>query len=190
MSPPSTLVLEPATVDDVPALTEVWFAAFAHDPEIARLWPDTPRVRAWWDGANRGDMLAKPFQRFVKVVDPDSADARGRARIAAWAKWDTSMPEARGRRYPPWCEDMPGSLGGLLTWGADLDTLVTHPDYQRRGAGSLLLKWGCELADENGVGAYVDASKAGKGLYERFGFVDESEADAGEVASMARRRLS
>ncbi|GKT86577.1 GNAT family acetyltransferase [Colletotrichum tofieldiae] len=149
-------------------------------------------------------MLAKPFQRFFKVVDPDSADACGRARIAAWAKWDTSMPEARGRRYPPWCEDMPGEVCDAFiekeerergrVMGEEkhyyLDTLVTHPDYQRRGAGSLLLKWGCELADENGVGAYVDASKAGKGLYERFGFVDESEADAGEVASMARRRLS
>ncbi|KAK1985998.1 acetyltransferase [Colletotrichum cereale] len=200
----SALILEPATLEDVTALTEVWFAAFAHDPEIARLWPDTACVRAWWDSANCGDMLAKPFQRFVKVVDPDAADARGRPRVAAWAKWDTSMPARRGRRYPPWCGDMPGEVCDAFfdkeerergrVMGEEehyyLDTLVTHPDYQRRGAGSMLLKWGCELADENGVGAYVDASKAGKGLYERFGFVDESEADAGEVASMARRRRS
>ncbi|OHW98399.1 GNAT family protein [Colletotrichum incanum] len=95
MPTPSALILEPATVEDVPALTEVWFAAFAHDPEITGLWPDTLRVRAWWDGANRGDMLA-----------PSS----------------------------------------------DLDTLVTHPDYQRRGAGSMLLKWGCELAARRGSG--------------------------------------
>jgi len=51
----------------------------------------------------------------------------------------------------------------------------------------MLVKWGCDLADENGVGAYVDASKAGAPLYEKFGFVDESEPNAGEVASMARR---
>ncbi|KAI8714835.1 N-acetyltransferase domain-containing protein [Fusarium sp. LHS14.1] len=70
----------------------------------------------------------------------------------------------------------------------DLDTLATHPDYQRRGAGSMLMKWGCDLADKNRVGAYVDASKAGAPLYERFGFVDESEPDASEVASMARRQ--
>lgn len=69
----------------------------------------------------------------------------------------------------------------------DLDTLATHPAYQRRGAASLLVKWGCDLADDHGVGAYVDASKAGAPLYERFGFVDESMTDAGEVASMARR---
>ncbi|EFQ32953.1 acetyltransferase [Colletotrichum graminicola] len=200
----SALIIEPATLEEVPALTEVWFAAFAHDPEITRLWPDTPRVRAWWDDANRGDMLGKPFQRFVKVVDPGAVDARGRPRVAAWAKWDTSMPARRGRRYPPWCEDMPAEVCDAFfdkeererarVMGDEehyyLDTLVTHPDYQRRGAGSMLLKWGCELADEDGVGAYVDASKAGKGLYERFGFVDKSEADAGEVASMVRRRRS
>lgn len=52
----------------------------------------------------------------------------------------------------------------------------------------MLMKWGCDLADKNRVGAYVDASKAGAPLYERFGFVDESEPDAGEVASMARRQ--
>ncbi|WQF81316.1 Putative GNAT domain, acyl-CoA N-acyltransferase [Colletotrichum destructivum] len=204
MPAPSNLILEPVTLEDVTALTEVWFAAFAHDPAINRLWPDTPLVRAWWDGANRSDIVAKPFQRFVKVVDPNIADARGGARIAAWAKWDTSMPGQRGRRYPPWCEDMPGKVCDAFIESEErergrlmgeenhyyLDTLVTHPDYQRRGAGSMLLKWGCELADENGVGAYVDSSKAGRGLYERFGFLDMSESDAGEVASMVRRRRS
>lgn len=51
----------------------------------------------------------------------------------------------------------------------------------------MLLKWGCEFADEFGVGLYVDASKAGAPLYAKFGFVDESEPDT-EVASMARHR--
>ncbi|EXF84752.1 acetyltransferase [Colletotrichum fioriniae PJ7] len=121
----NTLKLEEATLDDIPALTETWFAAFADDEVIRRLWPDTLGVRAWWDNANGGNMRAKPFQRFVKVVDVSSiagsgteeTDERGgkggggggggRPRIAAWAKWDTSMPAERGRRYPPWAEDMP-----------------------------------------------------------------------------------
>ena len=65
--------------------------------------------------------------------------------------------------------------------------LGTHPDYRGRGAGSVLIKYGCDLADKNGVGAYVDASKAGAPLYAKFGFVDESGPDGGEVAAMARR---
>ena len=64
--------------------------------------------------------------------------------------------------------------------------ISTHPDYQRRGAASMLVKWGCDLADKNGVGAYLDASKLGAPLYKKFGFVDESEGES-VVASMARR---
>lgn len=67
--------------------------------------------------------------------------------------------------------------------------LGTHPDYRGRGAGSSLVRWGCDLADENGVGAYVDATRSGAPLYARFGFVDESESESklDGCASMARR---
>lgn len=106
-APRSNLVLEPVTIEDVPALTEVWFAAFTA-PELRRFWPDTPGVRKWWDDGNRHDIIHKPFQKYIKMVDPDTKDDDGRPRIAAFAKWDFSMPEERGRRYPPWADDMPG----------------------------------------------------------------------------------
>lgn len=67
----------------------------------------------------------------------------------------------------------------------DLDTVATHPDYQRCGAGSMLVKWGCDIADSEGVSAYVDASKDGAPLYAKFGFVDYSKPGE-EIASMAR----
>lgn len=51
----------------------------------------------------------------------------------------------------------------------------------------MLVKWGCDLADRDGVAAYVDGTKAGAALYKKFGFVDESDADAAVIASMARR---
>ena len=70
----------------------------------------------------------------------------------------------------------------------DLDMLGTHPDYRRRGAGAMLVKWGCDLADANGVGAYVDATKAGAPLYERYGFVDYSLPGSDGIASMGRKR--
>ena len=69
----------------------------------------------------------------------------------------------------------------------DLDTVGTHPDYQRRGAGSMLVQWGCDLADRDGVSAYVDASKEGAPLYQKHGFVDYS-LPGSDVASMARRK--
>ncbi|KAF1963654.1 acyl-CoA N-acyltransferase [Byssothecium circinans] len=52
-----------------------------------------------------------------------------------------------------------------------LDTLVTHKDHYRRGAGGLLLTDGLRRADEAGVEAYLESSPMGRPLYERFGFV-------------------
>jgi GNAT superfamily N-acetyltransferase len=70
---------------------------------------------------------------------------------------------------------------------SDLDMLGTHPDYRGRGAASALVKWGCDIADREGDGAYVDASKAGAPLYQRHGFVDFSDpATPGDTASMGR----
>lgn len=52
----------------------------------------------------------------------------------------------------------------------------------------MLVAWGCEKADRDGVAVYVDASEAGAALYQRFGFEDRSEPVAREkgVVSMVR----
>ncbi|KAL4902697.1 acyl-CoA N-acyltransferase [Aspergillus multicolor] len=202
--PPITLKLFPVTTPDIHSLITIWFAAFSGDPTLRRLFPDTAGVRAWLTAANQHDLSHKPFQKYVKVVDPDAVDSEGKTheRIVAYAKWDTSSPEHRGSRYPPWHEDIPALeceeffqreeterervMGKTKHYY--LDTLVTHPDYHRRGAGSMLLQWGCDLADSDGVALYVDASKAGAPLYERFGFVDEGLSGSWDVASMVRPR--
>jgi hypothetical protein len=101
----NSLVREPATLEDIPALTVLWYEAFT-DPATRHIWPDTPGIRKWWDDANREDMTDKPYQRYIKVVDPGSKDVNGRPRIVAYAKWDLAMPDERGRRFPPWHEDM------------------------------------------------------------------------------------
>jgi GNAT superfamily N-acetyltransferase len=50
--------------------------------------------------------------------------------------------------------------------------LSTHPDHERRGAGSMLVKWGTDIADSLGMKAFVQGSRVGKPLYESHGFVD------------------
>lgn len=73
--------------------------------------------------------------------------------------------------------------------GKVLDMVATHPDYQRQGAASMLIKWGCDLADDEELGTYVSASKNGASLYAKFGFVDCSNAGQ-ETTSMVRRGQS
>ncbi|RDW56654.1 hypothetical protein BP6252_14067 [Coleophoma cylindrospora] len=55
-----------------------------------------------------------------------------------------------------------------------LDILSTHPEHQRRGAGSLLVKWGTDIADAMGVPAYIEGSIYARRLYEQNGFVASS----------------
>ncbi|KAJ5691970.1 Acyl-CoA N-acyltransferase [Penicillium macrosclerotiorum] len=200
MTTPSALRLEPATLEDIPAIAELWFEVFT-DPMMRHLFPPTPGVRQWWEKANRDDFINKPFQRYVKIVDPESNNANGQPRLVAYAKWDLAMVAERGSRFPPWHEDQPAgdcdNFFGSLEKERQrvmgdrknfyLDMLGTHPEYRKRGAGSMLVKWGCDLADDEGAGAYVDASKAGAPLYEKFGFVDHSQPDTIGIASMARR---
>lgn len=53
--------------------------------------------------------------------------------------------------------------------------LVTHPNYRRQGAASTLIQWGCDLADQNGVAAYLDAHEDAAPLYRKFGFKDRDD---------------
>ncbi|KNG50632.1 acyl-CoA N-acyltransferase [Stemphylium lycopersici] len=58
-----------------------------------------------------------------------------------------------------------------------LDTLVTRQEHGRRGAGSMLVRWGCEKADQAGVEAFLEASVMGAPMYARHGFQPVKEVD-------------
>lgn len=51
-----------------------------------------------------------------------------------------------------------------------LHVLAVHPDHQRKGIGRKLLQWGLDEADRLGMIAYLEASTAGRKLYEDTGF--------------------
>ncbi|KAJ5469379.1 hypothetical protein N7539_008997 [Penicillium diatomitis] len=123
-------------------------------------------------------MAHKPLQIYLKVVDTQALDSPGRPRLIPSAKWNLSMPEERGPRFPPWHEK----------FYLHLNTLGTRPGYRKRGAGSMLVKRRCDLADLSRINAYMDASQAGVLLYQNFGFADRSESRSEEhlIVSMAR----
>lgn len=57
----------------------------------------------------------------------------------------------------------------------DLGYLCTDPAYQGNGAGSLLLRWGTDIADDRGLPCFLLSTHSGHKLYSRRGFKD-SEA--------------
>lgn len=51
-----------------------------------------------------------------------------------------------------------------------LELLVTDVKYRRRGAATLLIKWGTDSADKEGICCRVEASPMGKPVYAACGF--------------------
>lgn len=49
-------------------------------------------------------------------------------------------------------------------------TLATHPDYQRKGIASMMIRWGINQARESGVPIILFASPMATPLYETLGF--------------------
>lgn len=65
---------------------------------------------------------------------------------------------------------------------AFLHLLVTDPEHHRRGAGSLLLRFGTEIADQAGLPGFLESTLVGRPLYARWGF----EARHEEVWDLTR----
>ena len=57
----------------------------------------------------------------------------------------------------------------------DLETLATLPEHRDRGVASLLIRWGLDRADSDGLEAYVEASVVSAPIYEHFGWRTSSE---------------
>lgn len=59
----------------------------------------------------------------------------------------------------------------------DLSNLTTQPEYQGRGAGTALIRWGCEIADDHGVPTFLQSSPAGHHIYMKCGFEEAYAVD-------------
>jgi GNAT superfamily N-acetyltransferase len=55
--------------------------------------------------------------------------------------------------------------------------LAVEPGFQRMGIGKRLLEWGLEKADREGLECWIEASPAGKPLYEKLGWREVGVTD-------------
>ncbi|KAJ8612479.1 hypothetical protein MRB53_037408 [Persea americana] len=58
----------------------------------------------------------------------------------------------------------------------ELLNLSVHPNYARKGAGTLALRWGLDKADAEGLDCYISASTEGRRLYAKHGFEVKRES--------------
>ncbi|KAK5134952.1 hypothetical protein LTR08_005903 [Meristemomyces frigidus] len=190
------LTLSRMTLADIPAFAVVDAAAMA-DWGMARLMdsPSEPRqqmVERWTRAGFRnddeqawvivrddetGDMVAAAMWQFVPEQVPEMKEGvEGKVEAAALME-----SKEMGEREKILSRE--GGMAALVRSGkafknefiggkahAYLNILVTHPAHQRKGAGSMLVKWGCDKADEKGVMSALMASAAGQKVYQNHGF--------------------
>ena len=63
----------------------------------------------------------------------------------------------------------------LADTSIDLHILFTSPEHCRQGIASMMMRWGCELADLLFLPAWIEASPEGNFLYRKFGFADKQQ---------------
>lgn len=183
--PSPTLRLRPGGPADV-EMCETVLDAFSGNTVGRTFFPATSAsARKFWLDALSGE-VHDPNARFVVVEDT----AVSPPAFIAFAKWNA--PVAPGTPRPPlpdcWPADGDPALAEVFfgklaemheEMMADrphwyLEIIVTRARYQGRGAGGMLMGWGVQRADEDGVECYLDATPEGKHLYKKFDFKDGS----------------
>ncbi|KYK61050.1 GNAT family acetyltransferase [Drechmeria coniospora] len=180
----------PALLADAPRAVAMESRAYGPSRVSAALFPG-PRPPSGDDVrvANlRNSLRDDDACRWAKVIDTDlhvDADADADTSIIAFSKWYFWTAGRDELPAPsPWgpganadaCELYFGSMRGEWTKRmagkphAYLKLLHTDPEHQRRGAASMLLRWGAAEADRLGLPTYLEASEEGAPLYEKHGF--------------------
>ncbi|KAK2043096.1 acetyltransferase [Colletotrichum somersetense] len=203
------VVLRLATRDDVPVLASIADAAFRTDShtqlKAAFRGPDD-----FAEGMAQGLASWVDHPKVDVVVAEQHPPGSGEPVVVGWAGWsrrgfagDTDGPMDDGPSEEPTAA---GWLGGRATGTvAELEQLtdasmgywelrfmpegarcrflcsyVVHPDFQSRGVGSRLMRWGTDRADaEPGVYCWAQSSMGGRAAFEQQGFreVGRLEAD-------------
>ncbi|KAI6800080.1 hypothetical protein KC332_g4448 [Hortaea werneckii] len=155
---------------------------------------DLPRLAEHYLKELRED----PFTIWLKVVDKASG------RIVAGSQWKvfpSFSPAFTDDKPPEWLEgeDLAKSTRVLEKMNAarraanpkgyvHLHICFTDPNYRRKGAGGMMMNWGCNVADALLLPSWIEASPEGNFLYKRFGFYDYEHIYNGEFGDSSNMR--
>ncbi|KAJ0421510.1 acyl-CoA N-acyltransferase [Aspergillus carlsbadensis] len=193
--------IQPAVPGDGDELADVFFESFS-DEFNQRLWPQTADVRSFWVKKFNASIEEAEATSFIVKIEALSSESK--PVIAAFAKWklysgDDCRREQEAKDTTVWPESCDADLCGgffnrlererLAGTGSKphyyLDMLGTRPEFNGRGLGSKLLRWGLSRADEEKVMTFLVSTPQGKRLYERYGFETVAEYEAAPGYSMA-----
>ncbi|CAJ2506491.1 Uu.00g006210.m01.CDS01 [Anthostomella pinea] len=174
---------------DMDRLIEVASLAFQrNEPMWDLMWPLHWETSGRKQAADRMREIRKssPHAKYMKAVDADSGVIIGMAKWIIYSN-NTLPGKSEVKHVNYWNDEEEMAFASIMAKlfleernaairksGGNLvclDVLAIDPEYQRRGVGVALVRWGTDKADELGVEAVVESSVYGKGLYEKNGFV-------------------
>ena len=164
-------------------------AAYKNNPFRQILWPDgAPSALVEKVTERVEKTLSSPENSAIQIYDTDAQ------KIASFALWNYTPPmsdedwdrEAAERPYAfgpllPESRDLCAPflvqetlakrrvMGNGARWW-ELDSLATAPEYERKGLGSMLVRWGIERMEERGWPSVIVATEKGNPLYVKHGY--------------------
>ncbi|KAM0794788.1 hypothetical protein BDR22DRAFT_826599 [Usnea florida] len=172
-----------ADMTDLDAMVDVCLAALAMDPQ----WDFRLRYREQYPEDTVG-FMRKQLKMFLEnepgswqvrpadqVMMPPSADKAHAPATTSEAGSSEQRRDADRKKLRVFEESLEKARTHYFkqVYGENrmqLRLLVTHPDYQRRGAGEQLVKWGIEKAKEDNLAVTLFAGSTGGHLYRKLGF--------------------
>ncbi|KAF2137611.1 uncharacterized protein K452DRAFT_291428 [Aplosporella prunicola CBS 121167] len=163
-------------------------SAFMNDALRLVLWPphladpENPNAEQEW----RLDRLRRVVEKgavYRKIVDKENGN-----RIAGFAGWappheteeekdiysKMPLPKSLNKealdvvtKYMHDAKEKFMGKGNNNFWY--LFSICVSPDYQRKGIGAILMQWGMDQADKDGLPIYLESTPAGYSLYKKMG---------------------
>ncbi|KAN0119307.1 acyl-CoA N-acyltransferase [Hyaloscypha variabilis] len=186
--------LRPATPSDLPEITSLDMSAHSTHPMTGLAWAHPSDAHAVLL-ARYTLLFSLPFYHFLVAVQPlplspplsqTPQSEKETDQILGFAMWkeggeekeepdfQPEIPETANLKLISWflaeSQKTKESLEKEIKGAAFLDAVAVRPDAQRRGVGGVLLRGVVGEVDKRGERMYLKSSKAGKGLYEKFGW--------------------
>ncbi|TVY48582.1 Allophanate hydrolase [Lachnellula occidentalis] len=180
------LQLSDAAPEDVDRIASVHLSAFDSNFLLHAQFP-TPASLAFLHSILCQELLhaiqnAQTAGKAVVIV----RDTEAENQIIGFAKWDLPGVSNKGNQAGvTWHKDVRQELLDVYHEKAErakvrvvgdkpcyrLTFVGTHPDFQGKGAATLLTKWGLERAKKDNVPVYLESTISASSLYRRLGFM-------------------
>lgn len=190
--------LRRGTTDDIFGMAEVYLSAFENDLISRQVFPrESGTGLAFWTKALSEEFTEHAY--FLVITDPSSPSPETIIAFAKWVAPGAPIEDAPGpdvwpedgnkdvavRFFEALTDGHKRTMGDKPHWY--LEIVAVRQGWMGRGAAGMLMKWGLDRADDEGMPSYLDATPRAKGMYEKLGFcvVDQRVVETPEGEAVA-----